>query len=80
MSVSLDVALSAQMSLMKRMETIAHNVANALRDMRRAKRDVARERPLEPSLERSGLDVASWLAADQGAPAAERVRDDAHRR
>ena len=29
MSVSLDVALSAQMSLMKRMETIAHNVANA---------------------------------------------------
>ena len=29
MSVSLDVALSAQMALMKRMETIAHNVANA---------------------------------------------------
>lgn len=29
MSVSMDVALSAQMSLMKRMETIAHNVANS---------------------------------------------------
>ncbi len=29
MSVSLDVALSAQMALMKRMETIAHNVANS---------------------------------------------------
>ena len=47
---------------------LAHNVANALRDMRRAKRDVARERPLEPALERSGLDVASWLAADQASP------------
>ena len=29
MSVSLDVALSAQLALMKRMETIAHNVANS---------------------------------------------------
>ena len=29
MSVSLDVALSAQLSLMKRLDTIAHNVANA---------------------------------------------------
>ncbi len=28
MSVSLDVAMSAQLSLMKRLETIAHNVAN----------------------------------------------------
>ena len=29
MTVSLDVAMSAQLSLMKRLETIAHNVANA---------------------------------------------------
>lgn len=61
---------------------LGHNVHNALRDMRRAKRDVARERPLEhpvggaaghnagwgPALERSGLDVATWLAADQATP------------
>ena len=47
---------------------LAHNVHNALRDLRAAKRDVAREQPLEPALQRSGLDVASWLAADQATP------------
>jgi RNA polymerase sigma-70 factor (ECF subfamily) len=47
---------------------LAHNMANALRDMRRAKRDVAREQPLVPALEHSGLDVATWLAADQASP------------
>lgn len=64
---------------------LGHNVKNALRDMRRAKRDVARDRPLEArpdagaghgagtgalgaALERSGLDVAAWLAADQATP------------
>jgi RNA polymerase sigma-70 factor (ECF subfamily) len=47
---------------------LGHNVKNALRDMRAAKRDVARERPLDQALERSGLDVAAWLAADQATP------------
>ncbi len=51
---------------------LGHNVKNALRDLRRAKRDVDREVPLEralgPALERSGLDVAAWLAADQASP------------
>ncbi len=47
---------------------LARNVQNALRDMRRAKRDPAREQPLAAALERSGLDVASWLAADQATP------------
>lgn len=55
---------------------LAHNVANALRDLRRDKRDVSREQSLSPggagglgsALERSGLDVASWLAADQATP------------
>ena len=45
---------------------LAHNVHNALRDLRAAKRDIAREQPL--ALERSGLDVAAWLAADQPTP------------
>lgn len=47
---------------------LAHNLANALRDLRRHKRDVARELPLQPALDRSGLDSPGWLAADQPSP------------
>ncbi|MFT7462692.1 MAG: RNA polymerase sigma-70 factor (ECF subfamily) [Pseudohongiellaceae bacterium] len=51
---------------------LANNVQNALRNLRRQKRDVAREQPLfpenSPALEHSGLDVPAWLAADQPTP------------
>lgn len=47
---------------------LAHNVQNALRDLRRQKRDVAREQPLEPALDRSGVDTPAWLAAPDATP------------
>ena len=47
---------------------LAHNMHNALRDLRRDKRDVAKERPLDPAIDQSGLDVKAWLAADQATP------------
>ena len=49
---------------------LGHNVQNALRDLRRAKRDVARERPLDGALDRSGLDTPAWLASDDSTPSA----------
>jgi len=49
---------------------LAHNMHNALRDLRRDKRDVAREQaqPLDPAIDKSGLDVMAWLEADQATP------------
>jgi RNA polymerase sigma-70 factor (ECF subfamily) len=47
---------------------LAHNVQNALRDLRRAKRDVAKETVLDPALDRSGLDTPSWMAAPGNTP------------
>jgi RNA polymerase sigma-70 factor (ECF subfamily) len=47
---------------------LAHQLANAFRDMRRQKRDVRRERSIEGSLEQSASRLQSWLAADQTSP------------
>ncbi len=47
---------------------LAHNLANAARDLRRGKRDVARERSLEAALDASSSRLQDWLAAEQAAP------------
>jgi len=47
---------------------LGHNVQNALRDLRRGKRDVAKEQPLEPAVSRSGLDTPSWMAGPGATP------------
>jgi RNA polymerase sigma-70 factor (ECF subfamily) len=47
---------------------LAHQLANAFRDIRRQKRDVRRERTIEGSLEQSASRLQSWLAADQTSP------------
>jgi RNA polymerase sigma-70 factor, ECF subfamily len=47
---------------------LAHELANAFRDIRRQKRDVQRERSIEGSLEQSASRLQSWLAADQTSP------------
>lgn len=51
---------------------LGHNVHNALRDLRAARRDVAREQsldqPMDRALAHSGLDAAGWIAGDQATP------------
>jgi len=47
---------------------LAHELANAFRDMKRQKRDLRRERSIEGALEHSASRLQSWLAADQTSP------------
>src|SRR5436309_1023550 len=50
-------------------QILARNLAHAVRDLTRAKRDVARERSLEQGLEQSSLRLERWLPAEQTSPA-----------
>jgi len=47
---------------------LARNLADALRDLRRDKRDLARERNLDDVIAASSLRLERWLAADQTSP------------
>jgi RNA polymerase sigma-70 factor (ECF subfamily) len=47
---------------------LANNLADALRKLRTAKRDIGREKSLEQALEQSSGRVADWLAAEQSTP------------
>jgi RNA polymerase sigma-70 factor, ECF subfamily len=47
---------------------LACTLADAIRTLHRAKRDVARERSLEASLDQSAASLHAWLAADQSTP------------
>jgi len=47
---------------------LARNLANILRDLRRDKRDIARELPLQASLDESASRLEMWLAAEQSSP------------
>jgi RNA polymerase sigma-70 factor (ECF subfamily) len=49
-------------------QILAHNLADALRAFRRAKRDVARERAVQQALDQSSVRVEAWLAAEQSSP------------
>jgi RNA polymerase sigma-70 factor (ECF subfamily) len=49
-------------------QILARNLANALRDFRRDKRDLARERALEAIVADSSARVEAWLAAEQSSP------------
>src|SRR5262249_20309835 len=53
-------------------QILAHNLANALRDLLRDKRDVRREQSLEAAVEESSRRLDAWLAAEQSSPS-ERV-------
>jgi RNA polymerase sigma-70 factor (ECF subfamily) len=48
---------------------LARNIAHTLRDLNRARRDIARERSLEAALDASSAHLEGWLAtADQSSP------------
>jgi RNA polymerase sigma-70 factor (ECF subfamily) len=49
-------------------QVLARNLANALRDFRREKRDVAREQALDALAVESSARVEAWLAAEQSSP------------
>ena len=51
-------------------QVLARNLANALRDFRRARRDVAREQALDALAAESSARVEAWLAVDGSSPSA----------
>jgi RNA polymerase sigma-70 factor (ECF subfamily) len=51
-------------------QVLARNLANALRDFRRDKRDVAREQAMDRLAAESSARVEAWLAADGSSPSA----------
>jgi RNA polymerase sigma-70 factor (ECF subfamily) len=55
---------------------LARNLANAARDNRRQRRDVALERSLEASIDSSSVRLRSWLAADQSSPSERAIREE----
>jgi RNA polymerase sigma-70 factor (ECF subfamily) len=57
-------------------QILARTLANAIRDLGRAKRDVGLERSLEASLGGSSARLEAWLAADQAPPSAEAERKE----
>jgi RNA polymerase sigma-70 factor, ECF subfamily len=57
-------------------QALAHQMAHAVRDLRRAKRDVARERSLEAALAESSAHLEQWLAAEQSSPSDQAQRHE----
>jgi RNA polymerase sigma-70 factor (ECF subfamily) len=57
-------------------QVLARNLANALRDFRREKRDVAREQALDRWAAESSARVEAWLAADSSSPSAGMERQE----
>jgi RNA polymerase sigma-70 factor (ECF subfamily) len=57
-------------------QILARNLAHEVRDLGRAKRDVARERPLEAELDASSARLESWLAAEQTSPSQRAIRNE----
>jgi RNA polymerase sigma-70 factor (ECF subfamily) len=55
---------------------LSNNLADVLRGLARAKRDVARQRSLDDELSRSSDRLASWLAADQSSPSQHAAREE----
>jgi len=57
-------------------QILSRNLAHAIRDFSRGKRDVARERSLEASLEESSVRLEGWLAAGQSSPSQRAERNE----
>jgi len=57
-------------------QLMASTLADAIRSLRRAKRDVARERSLEQALDQSSKRIDAWLIAEQSSPSQRAVRHE----
>src|SRR5262245_41304593 len=57
-------------------QILARNLANVVRDQRRAKRDVARDQPLQAALDESASRLEAWLAAEQSSPSQQAERHE----
>jgi RNA polymerase sigma-70 factor (ECF subfamily) len=55
---------------------LLRNLANAVRDLGRQKRDVARERSLDDAVDSSSVRLAALLAADQSSPSEQAIRNE----
>jgi RNA polymerase sigma-70 factor (ECF subfamily) len=55
---------------------LAGTLADAIRALGRAKRDIARERSLEAALDQSSAQLAGWLAAEQSSPSQRAQRNE----
>jgi RNA polymerase sigma-70 factor (ECF subfamily) len=55
---------------------LACTLADTLRGLGRAKRDLARERSLEAALDQSAERLAAWLAAEQSSPSQQADRNE----
>jgi RNA polymerase sigma-70 factor (ECF subfamily) len=57
-------------------QILARNLANIVRDLRRDKRDLAREQPLQGALDESASRLEAWLAAEQSSPSQQVERQE----
>jgi RNA polymerase sigma-70 factor (ECF subfamily) len=57
-------------------QILARNLANVVRDLRRDKRDVAREHGLQAALDESAARLEGWLAAEQSSPSQQVQRQE----
>ena len=57
-------------------QILIHNLFDVIRSFRREKRDVARERSLDASFDRSTVRLAALIAADQSSPSIKVERDE----
>jgi RNA polymerase sigma-70 factor (ECF subfamily) len=55
---------------------LANNLADEIRKLRTAKRDLRRERSLEAAIEHSSLRLEAWLAGDQSSPSVHAQRQE----
>ena len=57
-------------------QILARTLADLVRDLGRAKRDLARERSLEAALEESSARLEAWAVADQSSPSQRAMRHE----